>query len=279
MSERPESRYPALAHARAQVTRMEQAQKKLDQAWAPIRRIATVCSLVFPGAPLAVLTAAQVNASGVGEEPAAVFYAILFATSLGANLSLRALQRYQQRVSPLNAKRLQVFQRCAELEPLPHAVATPLNRAVDSYSAVFRIAEDPIWKAAKLSHREFLQRATERMQELCDWARRLKLIDARLRQLTTENATHPEYRETIAHYRLQCEQFVRAADVFTQAEAKMTRAFATMSGEQSKTMAADELRNLSATFDALTEIATSLEWRPSPTAETAPAPLRVGRGE
>lgn len=279
MSELRNSKYPALVHARAQVTRMEQAQRKLDQAWAPIRRIATVCSLMFPGVPLAVLTAGQFNAAGTGEDPAAVFYAILFATSLGINLSLRGLQRYQQRVSPLNVKRLQVFQRCAELEPLPHAVAAPLNRAVDAYTAVFRIAEDPIWKTAKLSHGEFLLRATERMQELCDWARRLKLIDARLRQLPNENAAHPEYRDTLAHYRLQCEQLERAADVFTQTEAKMTRAFATMSGEQSRTMAADELRNLAATFDALSEIAGSLEWHPSSAAETASAPLRVGRAE
>lgn len=279
MSGHPEPKYPALAQAREQLSRLSRARQKLESAWTPLRRIATAVSILIPGSLLAVLGTQLVSGGHETGESIAIFYLILLGTPCLVNWGLRLLQARQQHMSAVEVARFDVYRRCTELEPLPEPVADPLNRALDSYTAVFRIADDPVWREAKLSQREFLQRATERMRELCEWARRLKLIDARLRQLTPESAAHPEHRETLTHYRLQCEQLQRAADVFTQAEAKMTRAYAAMSGEQSRTLAANELRNLTATFDALTEIVTPLEWHPSSSAEAAPAPLRAGLGE
>lgn len=280
MSGPPDSKYPALVQAREQLSRLTHAREKLERAWTPLRRIGTAVSILVPGVPLAVLGSQLISGGRDTTEAITLFYLILLATPCLANWSFRLLQARQQKMSSRDIARFQVYQHCAELDPLPEPIAAPLNRALDSYTAVFRIADDPVWKEAQLSQREFLKRATERMDELCEWARRLKLIDVRLRQLTPESAAHAEHRETLAHYQLQCQQLQRAADVFTQAEAKMTRAFAAMSGDRSVlSNAADELRNLTATFDALTEIVSPVEWHPSPSTETTPAPLRVGLGE
>lgn len=276
------SRYPALAQMQRQALQVRRAEERLDAEWAPMRRLITGASIPLLALPLAAFVAQAIaRASGDG----APFFLAGLATLIGVpalvNLGARGVQAWLKRGAKVDPVWLQTLDRCAELGTLPDDVAAPLDRALDAYVTMRRLAQDSAWRRARLPASDFVQRAGVRVQELLEWGRRLQFIGSRLRQLPGNADAHPEHRETLAQYRLQCENLSRAADIFSQAEAKMTRAYAALSGDHSLgSVAADQFQDITATFDALAEIAAPPEDWTQPRAAAAPeekvAHIRLG---
>ncbi|MCC2672912.1 MAG: hypothetical protein K0Q72_5384 [Armatimonadetes bacterium] len=267
MSQRPDHRYPALDAARTQTDRLRAARTKLDAVWTPVRRALTAAA-AFAGLPLAGV--AGYLASNVAVDAALpISVAVLVGTPVLTYAATRLIQGLQQRIPAAELRRIRIAERCVEAGALPPEVAAPLDRAVDAYFTMVRISAEPVWRTVKLPGEDLLPRAETRLEELIDWSKRLKLIASRLHQLSPAAAVHPEHRETRLQYEAQCGQLAQAADLFVQAEAKMTRAFAAMSGDRSTgSRAAEQLREITATFDAVSEVITaSGEWQPAPAPE------------
>lgn len=257
MDEESASRYPALAHMQRQALHVHGAEERWDSEWGPMRRLVTGSSVLVLSLPASALVA-----QAVGLGPGSPLPGILagLGTLIGipavVNIGLRAAQEVLKRRTQVDPEWLQVLERCRLLGDVPDPVAVSLNRALDAYISMRRVAQDPAWRRAGLPASEFIRQAGARVQELLEWGRRLKFIAGRLQELPPAGDTLPEYREVEAQYHLQCENLSRAADIFRQAEAKMTRAYAALSSNQSLGSAvADQFQDATATFDALAEIA------------------------
>ena len=280
MSNPEEHRYPALEAARTQTARLEKAREQLDAAWAPLRRTITTVSALL-GFPLAGVVGYLAAGSHADGPMPVVVFGTLLGTPLLTYAGLRVAQWRQQRISPAEAQRLRIAERCVELGTLPPESAEPLDAAVDAFFTMVRLAADPDWRAGSAGN-DLLPRAAARLEELIDWGRRLKLIGTRLATLAPAAAAHPEHQETLAQYRAQCLALTQAASLFVQAEAKMTRAFAAMSADRSMgSRAADQLREITATLDALSEVMSPFGPEvllPAPAREEE-AVLRAGVGQ
>jgi hypothetical protein len=281
--ERP-SRYPVLSQVQRQAVQVQRAEERLDAEWGPLRKLVTMVSVPVLALPLAALV---FHILGDGRPEATSFViglGILAAVPLTANLVVRGIQAVLKRNVKTDPVWLEVLVKCAELHSVPEGVAGPLDRALDAYVTMRRMGGDPAWRRGGLPATDFVRHAGARMLELLEWGRRLKLVGARMEQLPKDAAFHPEHGETLAQYRLQCENLARAADLFSQAEAKMTRAYAALSSDQSLPSAAeDQFHEIAATFDALAELSApsaSLEgWsQTAPSASTTEQVARLHRG-
>jgi hypothetical protein len=278
----PADQYPALEAARAQVARLQKARERLDAAWAPLRRVVTTTASVLVGIPAATIVG-YLAAGSLGEGAVPVLaFGTLLGTPLLTYTGLRVIQWCQQRISPTEALRLRIAERCVELGTLPPEVARPLDSAVDAFFTMARLAADPDWHTGAAG-KDLLPKVAARLEELLDWGRRLKLIGTRLHALAPGAAAHPEHRETLAQYQAQCQALAQAANLFVQAEAKMTRAFAAISADRSMgSRAADQLHEVTATLDALSEVISPtelLEVRLPAPAREEETPLHAGVGQ
>lgn len=277
-----QSRYPVLSQVQRQAVQLQRAEERLDAELGPLRKLVTIVAVPLLAVPLAAVV---FHFLGKGRPEVTSFLmglGVLAAVPLAANLIIRAVQAGIKRSAKRDPLWLEVLSKCAELRSVPEGVAGPLDRALDAYVNMRRIGGDPAWRRARLPAADFVLHSGTRVLELLEWGRRLKLVGARMEQLPKDAAFHPEHGETLAQYRLQCENLACAADLFSQAEAKMTRAYAALSGDQSlPTAASDQFHEIAATFDALAELSApsaGLEsW--SQTAPTAPDQVaRLHRG-
>lgn len=278
------SRYPVLSQVQRQAVQLQRAEERLDSEWGPLRKLVTIVSVPVVAIPLATLVAQFLREGRPDGLPQTIGIlmglGVLAAVPIAANLIIRGVQAAVKHSAKSDPLWLEVLAKCAELRSLPEGVASPLDRALDAYVTMRRMGGDPAWRRGRLPAADFVRHAGTRMLELLEWGRRLKLVGARVEQLPKDAALHPEHGETLAQYRLQCENLSRAADLFSQAEAKMTRAYAALSGDQSlPSAAADQFHEIAATFDALAELSApsaGLEgW--SQTAPSAPTTDQVAR--
>lgn len=251
-----QSRYPVLSQVQRQAVQLQRAEERLDAEWAPLRKLVTNVSIPLIAIPLAALLTYLQGEQQPGPATFALGLGVVVMVPTAANLIVRAIQAALKRNVKTDPVWLEVLVRCAELRSVPEGVAGPLDRALDAYVNMRRMGGDPAWRRARLPADDFVRHAGTRMLELLEWGRRLKLVGVRMEQLPSDAVGMPEHRETLAQYRLQCARLSSAADLFAQAEAKMTRAYAALSGDQSlPSAAADQFAEISATFDALAELA------------------------
>jgi hypothetical protein len=141
-----------------------------------------------------------------------------------------------------------VLERCARLPDIPAAVAEPLERALDSYRSISRSAEDPLWERGGFPARQAVERAGEHLIGLLDWGERLAGVGDSVARLRGA----PDADELRGAYEAQLAQLTQAAAAFERTEARMARAHLALAG--TGPVAPAELADLTAAFDAITEI-------------------------
>jgi hypothetical protein len=251
-------RTSTLAATKGRAQKIHLARERLELISGDIRRRVTALSFFIPGLPLAGLVARLAESQ---HHPGAGFAVLtLISTPVLINVVMRGVERlYRARHEP-DAVYQRVLDKCVELGPMPAPVDAALDQALEAYFALRKLGEEPDWKRVGYPLDDHLRRASERVVELLEWGRRISIIGDRLEKTRGEGRETPEFRETQTHFLAQCAQLAAAAAAFNRVEAKVTLAYATLSASAARdTLAAGQLQELTATFEALTEVLSESE--------------------
>lgn len=248
-----------LAKARSRAVRVRSAGDQLRATWGDLRRRLTIASVILPGLPLAVVMA-RLGENSIQFDPSVLGLAALVGAPVLTNLVLRVVERLQRlRHGPDTAYQA-VLDKCVELDPMPAPIDAALDQALEAYFSLRKLGEEPDWKRVGFPMEDHLQRASVRVVELLEWGRRLAIIGDRLEKTRGEARETPEFRDTRTQYLAQCAQIAAAASAFSRVEAKVTLAYAALSASAARdSVAAGQLQELTATFDALTEVLSESE--------------------
>jgi hypothetical protein len=248
-----------LEKARSRAQRVSTAGNHLRATWGDIRRRLTIGSLIIPGLPLAGLMARLAERS-FQTDPSVFAMATLVAVPVLTNLVIRIIEHLQRVRHAPDAAYQAVLDKCVDMGPMPAPIDAALDQAVEAYFSLRKLGEEPDWKRVGYPMDDHLRRASERVVELLDWGRRLAFIGDRLEKTRGSARETPEFRETQAHYLAQCAQIAAAASAFSRVEAKVTLAYAALSASAARdSLAAGQLQELTATFEALTEVLSDCE--------------------
>ena len=243
----------ALARARERAKRLRAAGDRLDLSFGDIRRPLTLLAFFFPGLPLGWITG--VLLSEWMRDPTPYVLGVMVASALIVNLAIHAFEHFCRRKYRPEIAYQRVLDKCLEIRSLPAPIDAALDQVLDAYFSLRKLGEEPDWKRVCYPMQDHLERASERVVELPEWGRRLSVIGERLEKTHPGGRETPEYRDTQTHYLAQCAQIAAAAAAFSRVEAKVTLAYAALSASAARnSIAAGQLQELTATFDALTEV-------------------------
>ncbi len=250
-----------LARTRDRALRVKTAGTKLQATWGDLRRRLTMFSVILPGMPLAGLMA-HIGEGRFEQNPASFAFATLLLVPLLTNGLIRGIEHcYRVRHSP-DAAYQAVLDKCVELGTVPPPIDTALDQALEAYFSLRKLGEEPDWVRVGYPMHDHLRRASVRVVELLEWGRRLSIIGERLEKARGEASETREFRDTQSQYLSQCAQIAASAAAFSRLEAKVTLAYAALSASAARnTIAAGQLQELTATFDALTEVLSEAEVR------------------
>jgi hypothetical protein len=248
----------ALTLARERAKRLRAAGDKLDHSFADIRRPLTIVSIFVPGVPIASFVAMTLNHTV--REPSLYAVGAMAATGLFVNLLLHAIERVSRWRHRPEIAFERVLEKCLEIRSLPAPIDAALDQTLEAYFSLRKLGSEPDWKQVGYPMKDHLHRASERVVELLEWGRRLAIIGERLEKMRGAARETPEFRDTQTHYLAQCAQIAAAASAFSRVEAKVTLAYAALSASAARdSLAAGQLQELTATFEALTEVLSESE--------------------
>lgn len=264
-----------LAEAQRLAEKLDRAEREFDASWSARWRalLFTAGGLALPVAALVARLAAESGPDGVG---ALVFF-LLWGTFIGTFAALGPFfRRRVKRREGLETTDARVLRHCVNLGEIPAVVAEPLERSLDAYTHISRLAGDPVWSGSGLQIQRSVQDAGRQLIGMLDWGKRLSEVRVTVERL----ASRPEGAEVEAQFQRQLERLQAAAAAFQAAEAKVARAYVALSGAApGQAVAPEELADLGAGFEALTEVlgVTEAPFIPVVKTEEAETTLRVGR--
>jgi hypothetical protein len=264
-----------LAEAQRLAEKLDRAERDFDASWSARWKalLFTVGGFGLPVAALFARFAAENSPEGVGP---LVFF-LLWGTLVGAFAALGPVfRRRVKRREGLETADAKVLRRCADIGEIPAAVAEPLERSLDAYTHISRLAGDPVWSGSGIQIQRSVEDAGRQLIGMLEWGKRLGEVRVTVDRL----ASRPEGAEVEAQFNRQLERLKAAAAAFQAAEAKVARAYVALSGAApGQVVAPEELADLGAGFDALTEVLTVTEAPVIPVVkpEEAETTLRLGR--
>lgn len=264
-----------LAEAQRLAEKLERAERDFDASWSARWKalLFTAGGLALPVAALFARFAAENGPDGVG----ALVFLLLWGTFIGTFAALGPVFRRRVKLREgLETADAKVLRRCADIGEIPPAVAEPLERSLDAYTHISRLAGDPVWSGSGLQIQRSVEDAGRQLMEMLDWGKRL----AEVRLTVDRLASRPEGVEVEAQFNRQLERLQAAAAAFQVAEAKVARAYVALSGAApGQAVAPEALADLGAGFDALTEVLSVTEAPVLPVmkSEESETTLRLGR--
>lgn len=272
-----------LSEAQRLSRQLREAEKEFDASWNQRWR-AIVARGVMLALPVS-LAAGFVSQAIFGPvSPDAslipfVFWGTWGASGVGLAAAGPLLRERAKRQQGMETTDARVLQACESLQDLPPEVTEPLERSLDAYLHISRVAEDPVWRGSGVSMRESVDQAGQQLIALLDWGRRLSEVARTVSRLSGR----PGGEEVQAQYHSQLARLEAAAGAYQDVEARVARAYVALSGAApGQTVSPDELSGLGASFDALAEVLSASESVVSPSErrmqseESAPLPLRRG---
>jgi class 3 adenylate cyclase len=153
----------------------------------------------------------------------------------------------------------QVLEKCAEVGPVPDAIAGPLGRALNAYLGITRIGRESVWIDRHIAAEKYTKQARKELLALLDRGQQLGRVAATLERFSGAESVPPHYRDVADVYTQQAARLEAAAEMFERAEAEFSGAFLTISERPRGARSDEPLREMVATFEAITEVLQSLE--------------------